>query len=247
MLSLEAVTDGRWQSQSVVEVANVRPAHGRLFEPTGERDLYPTLRTLAARLPGVSRTGALLIPEVAGPFGVADLVAVIGAQKRLESRLAANVRPLLSEGDCALVVACGRRGVSKWELPSLVHKPEIETMRRVSRLVSAGALESSSTGRVRRVEGIVPIGRVWALEAKLTSWSRALSQALRYSLWADGAGAVLGHLPSSSNKEAKGRADSMGVGLAQGSSWLLRPRVHKHPESRRLWASEHILAALTGL
>src|SRR5690606_1757739 len=86
-------------------------------------------------------------------------------------------------------------------------------------------------------------GRIYALEAKVDDWSRALAQALRYGRWADASGAVVSRLPRDPSPALE-TASSLGLGLAIGDRWLTRPRVHRLPPAYRLWGSEHFIAAI---
>lgn len=230
---------------AVVEVSNVRPPRGRPFEPLLERELYPTLRSLAKKLPGADR-GILLIPELVGPFGIADLVTVVGQTELIAERISSNIPPLLSEVDCMILAACKGHPVKKEEIATTIGRPLPTTVRRIAKLSALGALESNFNGKIKRTASIRPVGRIWALEAKVRSWDRALAQSLRYSLWADGSIAVLNHIPAASTTEAKQRAKVMGIGLTHRNKWLQRAKMQNHTESRRLWASEHVIAAIMG-
>jgi hypothetical protein len=230
----------------VVEVSNARPPRGRPFAPVSERELYPTLRSLARKLPGADR-GVLLVSELVGPFGVADLVTVVGQPELLAERLSTNVPPLLSEVDCMILAACKGKAVRKEEISAIIGKPLLMTQRRIAKLVTIGAVESNVAGKIKCTAYIRPVGRIWALEAKMRSWDRALAQSLRYSLWADGSVAVLSHIPNASAAAAKQRAEVMGLGLTHRDKWLQRAKIQKHSESRRLWASEHVVAAIVGI
>lgn len=108
----------------------------------------------------------------------------------------------------------------------------------------SGALRSTPRGFVRP-ECLVPIGRLYALEAKVNDWSSGLRQALQYGSWADASGAVMGHLPGDPGVAIR-QASSLGLGLALAGRWLVRPQIRPLAAGYRLWAGEHVVAALSG-
>lgn len=214
---------------------------GRRFAAKEEQTLYPDLRFLASTLPRAT-DGVIVIPEMVGPVGVPDLVAVVRTPA-LDARLAAGIAPIRTWNDARLVAHCGpTRGLS---IESLSHRMGAETKatrRRVMRLERQGALVVSR-GLVSRDSRVQPLGRVYALEAKVADWSGAISQALRYATWADGSGVVLARLPRDVARVVDTARD-LGVGLALQSKWLVRPRIHRLSTANRLLTSEYIVAAL---
>jgi hypothetical protein len=226
----------------VQERAPQRSRPGRRFAPTIEQQLGPVLRNLASRLPGAA-AGVTVIAEMAGPSGLPDLVAV-PVSPQLAARLALPCLPLLTWSDARTAAACSI--TRAWSVSTLARRldaDEVALRRRLRRLVAQGAIEASSSG-FRRVPDLQPVGRLYALEAKVDDWSAGLSQALRYGGWADASAAVLGQLPRDCSK-AVTQASDLGLGLALGARWLVRPRLRRLALARRLWASEHVVAALT--
>lgn len=116
--------------------------------------------------------------------------------------------------------------------------------RRARRLVRAGALFEPEEDRFLRAPELAPVGRLYALEAKVDDWSGGLGQALRYGSWADASAVVMGQLPRDPSAAIR-QASGLGVGLALGSRWLVRPKVRRHALAHRLWASEFVVAALS--
>jgi hypothetical protein len=225
----------------VQERVALRSRPGRRFAPTVEQQLAPVLRDLASRLPGAA-AGVTVIAEMAGPTGLPDLVAV-PVSPRLAARLALPCPPLLTWSDARLAAACST--TRAWSVSTLARRldaDDVALRRRLRRLVVQGALEAGSSG-YRRVPDLQPVGRLYALEAKVDDWSAGLGQALRYGGWADASAAVLGQLPRDRSK-AVTQATDLGLGLALGARWLVRPRVRRLALARRLWASEHVVAAL---
>lgn len=229
----------------VHERTSLRDRPGRRFLPGPERDLDPVLRTLAARLPGAGQ-GVSVIAEMPGPTGLPDLIAVPWTP-RLATRLEYACPPLLSWGDARLVAATSPQ--QSLSLAALARRLGVEgdaLRRRIPRLVNAGALVVTESGCVLRAPEIQPVGRLYALEAKVDDWSAGLGQALRYSAWADASATVVRQLPRDPSR-AIAQATDLGLGLALGTRWLVRPRVRRLEFARRLWASEHVVAALTGV
>lgn len=216
---------------------------GRRFTAVEERELYPALRDLASRLPKASG-GIVVIAEMTGPTGLPDLVAV-PVTPRLEQRLQLATPPLLSWPHARLAAACSPvRPFSLQTLARRTGEDEHAIRRRAQQLVRMGALLPIRSGYVR-ASALDPIGRIYALEAKVDDWSAGLGQALRYGSWADASAAVLGKLPKDPSR-AVDQARHLGLGLALGATWLVRPRVRRLAFAKRFWASEHVVAAILG-
>lgn len=228
----------------VHEQASLSGRPGRRFAPEAERELEPVLRGLAARLPGAVR-GVSVIAEMPGPAGLPDLVAV-PLTPALAQRLTYWSPPLLSWPDVRLVAAASvNRPLTVSVLARRLTTSEQGIRRHVSRLVHCGALTLTESGCVLRPAAIKPVGTLYALEAKVDNWSAGLDQALRYSAWADASAVVVSRLPRDHSK-AVTLARTLQLGLAHGPRWLVRPMVRRLEFARRLWASEHVVAALTG-
>lgn len=226
------------------EQASLRERPGCRFLPNAERELEPVLRGLAARLPGAGR-GVSVIAEMPGPAGLPDLVAV-PLTSSLAERLNHWSPPLLSWPDVRLVAAASvNRALTVAVLARRVAVPEHAIRRHVSRLVHLGALTRTTTGCLLRPAAMRPVGTLYALEAKVDNWSAGLDQALRYSSWADASAVVVSRLPRDHSR-AITLARDLQLGLALGPRWLVRPTVRRLEFARRLWASEHVVAALTG-
>lgn len=225
-----------------MEVATGRPARGRPFEPVAEAALLPSLRKLAHRLPGTDR-GLLLVPEFVGPYGVVDLLAVTMTHDYLVRRWRSGIPPVLSEMDVQIVSAVRvSRSQSLDEIATSLQRPSVAVRRRIRRLTDIGALLSLG-GNYKRADVLRPLGRLWALEAKVSDWRRGLGQATQYGLWADASAIVLGHLSTNPDYLAS-EARRLNVGLAVGTRWLVRPRINRQLDVHRIWASEHLFAGL---
>jgi hypothetical protein len=208
-----------------------------------ELALGPALRDLASRLPGASR-GVVTVAEMPGPTGLPDLVAV-PVTGELQARLSADVPSQLNWADVRLIAACSPvRSTSAAALARRLDVDENGVRRRLPRLERTGALLLDEKGW-RRSPALVPVGRLYALEAKVDDWNAGLAQALRYGSWADASGAVVGQLPRDTSR-AVSQATTLGLGLAEGARWLVRPRIRRLSTAQRLLASEHFVAALRG-
>lgn len=240
-VALDVRTAGTTRSGRVQEHLTARTRAGKRFLPLAELELSPVLRDLAARLPGAS-SGVIVISEMSGPTGLPDLVA-LPITPRLESRLAHACPPLLAWGDARLAAACSSsRALSEEALARRLDLSEDVVRRRVRRLGREGALLPVSRGWVR-VQEVQPVGRLYALEAKVNDWNAGLEQALRYGSWADASAAVMAQLPRDPSRPIA-QALQLGLGLALGRQWLVRPKVRRLTLAHRLWASEHVVAAL---
>jgi hypothetical protein len=224
----------------VLRSARVLP--GRRFEPVAEAQLAIHIECLVASLPAAQRRGVLLISEVAGPFGIPDFVALVPDPDRLPARLDARFPPLLSEAATAIAVAVSaRRRTSTEAVAVRVGLPRRVVRERLAALRQVGAVFGDDQSGWLRHEALAPIGRTHVFEAKVSDWRKGFSQAVTYAAWGDSATVVLARAPETWRQS--GTSDW--IGLAIGPKWRRRPVVRRHSPARRLWASEHIVAALT--
>lgn len=215
---------------------------GRRFEPIAERALEPAVKDLASRLPG-SSAGVLATSQFAGPAGIADLVAVTRAQDLLGARLEIGVPALSSLSDTSVVTAVSlRRHTTASQVAQAIGMSEQQAARRLRQLKEAGVVTECRDG-YRRHPAFVPIGRMYAFEAKVSDWRQATAQALRYARWADAAGIVLLNAPRD-REGLQTHARALRIGVAIGNRWLVRPVLHRVSPGLRLLASEMFVAAL---
>jgi DNA-binding Lrp family transcriptional regulator len=240
---LSCVSDGgNTRNGRSVEVETGRPARGRLFEPVAEAAMHATLRDLAQRLPGANQ-GLLLVPEFVGPYGVVDLLAVTYIGDRINRRWRSGIAPITSELDVQILSAIpASHGASLEEISQSLGRPAEAIRRRVRQLSASGALHLNGSA-YSRDKALTPLGRLWALEAKVNDWRRGLGQAIQYGLWADASAVVLSRLSVDTEYLVK-EAQRLNVGIALGSRWLVRPRIKTQSEMFKLWASELLFAAL---
>jgi len=223
--------------------ASKRPRHGRLFEPVAERRLEPVARALLSRLPG-AEAGLRAFRDVAGPFGVPDLIAVVGDESTLERRRRTRVAPLLNEVDAAIVAtASAHRPSSSVTVAKRLGWSQSLIDRRLPALVRSGALTMSDRGTLLRNEGLAPLGAIIAVELKVNDWRRALTQCRTYGLWADSYVMVLESLSDAARNMATESVRRDRAGLVIDGEVVLWPVPRGPAESRRLWGSEHVYAA----
>jgi hypothetical protein len=205
--------------------------------------LDPAINATAA-LPGAHR-GLLVVQEATGPFGIPDLTALVGPQGVLAERLALDVPALLHQVDAAVAaVAHSRVRRSASSLARLLGWPSETVERRLPELLRVGALLEVAPDRFVRPEALRPLGRLYAVEAKVRDWSRALRQVRRYSVWADGYVLVMGELSARPLELLSAQVESDRGGLVVRGRWIRRPAVQRLPPAQRLWAAEYLVAAL---
>lgn len=232
---------GHSDGDSLYEWAPSYVPPGRRFEPVAERALEPVVRDLASRLPG-SSAGVLASAQFAGPSGVADFVAVTRAQELLPARIEIGVPVISSLSDASVIAAVSlRRRTTILDVAQAVGMSETQALRRLRQLRDMGAVIECKGG-YRRHPALVPVGRMYAFEAKVSDWRQATAQALRYARWADASGIVLLKAPRDL-EILRQHARSLRIGIAIGSHWLARPVLQPVSPGLRLLASELFIAA----
>lgn len=225
-----------------IDPGRLRP--GRRFEAVEELELEPSAVFAARGLPH-AHAGIQVIRELAGPIGVPDYVAVVGPPERLTWRLRSSVPPLLNQIDAGIVaVASTGRPHTAQHLARRLGWSLETVARRLPLLVRSGALLEDPPGRYIAHADVQPIGRLYALEAKIRDWRRAVRQARKYRLWCDNYIIVMGSLSTSTLANAQAIVSEDGGGLVVGMQWVTRPGRSRLSAARRLWGSEHVVAAL---
>jgi hypothetical protein len=194
-------------------LATMRPRAGRRFEPVHEVELEPDALNAARSLPGAHR-GLVVLRELTGPYGVPDLVAVVGPPALLRQRRRLRVPPLLNQVDAGVVAAASPRAARR--PPTLARRvgwPEESVRRRLPGLVKSGALIPSGRESYVRPSALQPVGRLYAIETKVKDWRRALRQARTYALWCDSYVLVMPSLSSSSRSALLAEVAEDGAGL----------------------------------
>lgn len=230
--------------RSVTVVAPTSLLGGRRFEPQAELTLHEFARIAAATLPGVADE-VLLVPEMPSPLGLPDFIALSDGRSWLEARQAAGVQPILSEAECSVLAvlhpgqALSRETVARRSAWSVAALDPV-----VTRLANAGAIESTPRGALRVNPSLVPSGSMFALEAKVKDWQKAVLQGRAYRTWANNYVVVLGAVGPVAERRAAERIRDDGAGLFTSSGWIARPRVRRPALAKRLWGFEHLYAAL---
>ena len=222
-----------------------RPRAGRRFEPVHEAGLLTDATAAAQSLPGAHR-GLRVILESAGPFGVPDVLAVVGPLNLLEDRLALDVPPLLNQVDAGVVAAAAPKAPRSVEtLARRVGWPVETVSRRMPGLIRSEALMRSGPRSFVRPAALRPVGRLYALETKVKDWRKALRQARAYSAWCDGYVIVMPALGPGSLAGVVEGVSGDGGGLMVAGKWVRRPRLATRSAAQRLWGSEHVIAAFS--
>lgn len=230
---------------SITAIRNTgAPRAGRRFEPTHEVALHPDAVAACASLPGAYR-GVLVVREMTGPIGIPDLTALVGGSLRLEARMGLDVPPLLNQLDAAIVATTPvKLSRSAEALARLLDWPIGTVSRRIPSLLQNGALIQVDRNRYVRPEQLQPVGRLYAIEAKVRDRGAAISQARTYGAWADGYVLIMGPLSQRPLELLTEDVDADRGGLMVNGEWLRRPRIIHHALMRRLWSSEHLVKAV---
>lgn len=242
-LTLTAARDSECPASHAARELSAESRPGRRFAPTVERTLDEDLISLAVHLPGAGE-GVAVAREFSGGRGVADVVALTRWRDDLQRRIATPIPFLRNETDCTVVAALSpKKTLTVTSISKRIGMSAEQVTRRVRSLVATGHVEHHGSG-FRRPRSLEPIGRTYALEAKVSDWRQGISQAMRYSTWCDAAALVLLRPPRALD-EVAATCSSLGLGLAVGDRWISRPRLGQPHAGLRLAASEqwaHLLA-----
>ena len=222
------------------------PRAGRRFLPVGESELIPDALAACERLPGSER-GMVVVREMTGPIGIPDLTALVGPRRALDARLAHPAPPILNRIDASIVASTHLGALrSSAAISRALGWPLDLIERRLPELVLSGALLEPRPRRYLRAGPIRPLGRIFAVEAKVKDASAAIAQIRAYGSWADGCVLVMGRVGENSLGRLLAAVDEDRSGLVVAGRPVRRPRIIQHDFSRRLWAAEHFVAALRG-
>lgn len=236
-----------WQSRpvpalSVHETTSGRA--GRRFEAIDERLLHEQALIAASSLPG-SAAGVLVVPEMTGPIGIPDFVAVVGGRDRIARRIDSGIPPITSELDCA-IIAClfPRQSRSAQSVAAELELAETYVEGKLAALARVGAVHLVRESYTR-ADALTPGGTFYAIEAKLRDWRRAVRQARRYRTWASNYVLVMGTVAERSREQLLETLGSDQAGLYLNNRWTTRPKRLTPPSRRRHLAFEYLAAALT--
>jgi hypothetical protein len=184
--------------------------------------------------------------EVVGPEAIADLVGVRFDSASLELRRVAGIQPLPDRLALLAVLAARRRALSTRELAARCHVSPSGMRRAIVSALNANALVEDRPGTfVAHLAWKPAAARVVAVELKLASWRRALSQAELYRSWSNASWVILSGRASA---QARTSAAEAGVGLATLRDTgvldlITRPAVRRlRAEWASVWAGEQMLA-----
>lgn len=225
-------------------VTTSRPRAGRRFTPTHELALERPALDACRALPGAHQ-GLIVVREMVGPIGIPDFTALVGDPAALLERRLLDVPPLLNEADSGIVSAAHPSiGRTTAMLARRLRWSEESVGRRLPNLLRCGALREVAKKRYVRPPQLRPLGRIYAVEAKVRDGKSALRQARLYNVWADAYVVVMGALSAGVSSRIDQEVAKDGGGLVVDGRWRRRARVGKVPTSRRLWAAEHVVAAM---
>ncbi len=226
------------------EIAAASSLGGRRFEPVQERLLDADIRAAADRLRLPPGRLNVLIPECPLPVGLPDLLVASLDQAALHRRLAVGAPPILSEPATRLATSLSAtRPATADSLAGLLGLTHRQASRVLLGLAKVGAVHREGE-RWLRTDGFGPVGRTYALEAKVDDWRSGLDQCLRYGAHADSTTLVLPRMSQRVRASAVSKFSALGVGLYVDGKLLVRPRLSRLKAHKRLLASEYVLAAI---
>jgi hypothetical protein len=217
---------------------------GRRFEPIDELHLHGLIESLATSLPAPGHD-VLIVPEMPSPLGLPDFVVLVGGRTWLDSRMAAGVAAALSEIECTVLASLSaRRYLSVESIARRIGWASNDVEEVLVRLSRTGAVVRTSTGAAGLEPALQPAGGLFAVEAKVKDWRRAVLQGRSYRTWADNYVVVLGGMGAAAEGRATESVRHDGAGLFTSDGWLVRPRSRRPTAARRLQGFEYLFAAL---
>ena len=184
------------------------------------------------------------MPEFAGPIGVPDFTAYVGPTSNLFDRHAIGVPPVAGDIDAGIVsVTHVGRPRDVHEIAAAIGWPLSRIVPRIRRLVDVGALIEPRPGTYVRPAAIDASGRLYAVEAKIEDWRKALRQVRTYRIWADAYVLVMTGLSDRTRGALLAEVKRDRGGLVVDGEWLTRPRIEITDGWRRLQALELFAAS----
>lgn len=216
---------------------------GRRFEAIDERSLHEQAVAAASSLPGAA-AGVLLIPEMTGPIGIPDFLAVVGGRERIAQRVASGIPAITGELECA-ILAClfPRRPRKASSIATELQLADSYVQGKLTALARVGAVIPVG-GSYTRAAALTPGGTLYAIEAKLKDWRRGVRQARGYRTWVNNYVLVMGHVTERSRASLLNELGSDKAGLYLDNGWIARPSPVPQPRRRRHLAFEYLAAAL---
>lgn len=217
---------------------------GRRFEPVHELEVHAGAIAAAATLPGAS-AGVFLISEMRGPIGIPDFTAIVGGKKQIAARLASNIPPVLSPSDSSLLASLHlHRAQGLERLSRQLLMAEDTTALRLRNLKNVGAVIEEAPGRYIRHPALSPAGTVYAIEAKVKDWRKAIQQSKRYRVWSNNYVVALGAVSAAARTASLNEIANDSAGLIIDGAWLRKPHPRPVSAQHKMHAFEHITYAL---
>ncbi|OUE07798.1 hypothetical protein CMsap09_02535 [Clavibacter michiganensis] len=226
----------------VVEATDGRS--GKRFEPVQELEIHAGAIAAAATLPGAS-AGVLLIAEMRGPIGIPDFTAIVGGQKAIAARLSSRIAPILSPSDASLLASLYiKRTRTVAQLSEQLLISDETTALRLRNLKNAGAVIETTPRKYTRHPALSPAGSVYAIEAKVKDWRKAVQQSRRYRVWSNNYVVALGALSDGARTSASEEVASDCAGLIVDGVWVRKPKPRPVSTQHKMLAFEHIAHSL---
>ncbi|GAA1914767.1 hypothetical protein GCM10009797_05640 [Nocardioides hwasunensis] len=109
----------------------------------------------------------------------------------------------------------------------------------------SGAALQTTSGALSLAPGLLPQGRLVAIETKVKDWGRAIQQGRAYRTWSDNYVVVLGDVGQLALNRARVEVAADRAGLYAGGNWLVRPAARTVTLPRRLQGFEYVYASVT--
>lgn len=229
-----------------LEVPTSSPRAGRRFEPIQERELHADALRAIRGIPNAGR-GVVVVPEFAGPLGIPDFTAFVGDVSKICVRQRLEVSPIANEMESGIVSAAHVHRVSSTQaIARSLSWPVNAVAPRIKTLTKKRALIELAPDRFVRPEPLEPGGRLYAIEAKVSDWKSALRQVRTYRVWADSYVLVMGRLSERALEALTTEVQRDQGGLMVSGQWVVRPRLGKVADRRRLQAWELFADATRG-
>lgn len=119
------------------------------------------------------------------------------------------------------------------------------TAARLRNLLRSGAVLETASGRFTRNSALSPGGSLYAIEAKVRDWRKAVEQSRRYRVWTNNYVVALGPISDEAQRRAESEVALDAAGLVVDGKWVQKPSRKQVTPVNRLLAFEYIAASLT--
>lgn len=236
-----------WDSSSVDRVSQYSSSWdrgGQRYHPIQEARLHPWASKAAATLPGASN-GVLLISEMIGPIGIPDFTAVVGGKSQITARLASGIDPITSPMDCQLLASLYSSRPRRLETIAHELSADLEALQsRLGVLERKGAVQQLRKGLYIRESAMTPGGTLYAIEAKIGNWRRAVRQARGYRTWTNNYVLILDEVGEKGRQAVLADIEADRAGLVMGNKWVRKPSPRLPSKVNQILGFEHLMAGL---